>query len=199
MLEPAHATLPAEATPVQTTAAEEARAAGTALGGYRTRLLFEYLVEDLFVARPRVKFRMDANRALARTVDSLESLAAWRAGRALPPVPAIASATSLGVSGGRPSRRASRHRRQRARFGLPDRHSSNGNLYAAHDSVWHRAMPSYYGILCLACLTPSVVAEAVLSSKSGRSADLRLAAGAYGALVTPPGQGPVCSRARAAA
>lgn len=81
------AALPAGATSAQITAAKELRAAGAALADYRTRILFEHLVEELCWRELGLKLHMDAKTALQWTVASLESLAAWRQGRPLPPPP----------------------------------------------------------------------------------------------------------------
>jgi hypothetical protein len=73
--------------PAQVNAARALRASGEALGGYRTRILYDHLVEDLSWAELGARRHLDPKTARRRAVACLDALACWRAGRPLPPPP----------------------------------------------------------------------------------------------------------------
>jgi hypothetical protein len=75
-------------TPTQITAATVLRNAGAALGDYCVRILHDHLVEDLSWRELGQRLPVDPKTAKVRTIAALEALAAWRAGRPIPPAPA---------------------------------------------------------------------------------------------------------------
>jgi hypothetical protein len=79
--------LPDTPNPPQAIAAAQLQASAVALGPARTRLLFWHLVDDLSWRQLGAKLHLDGKTALVRTVESLEALAAWRAGKPVPKPP----------------------------------------------------------------------------------------------------------------
>jgi hypothetical protein len=78
---------PDSPTPFQITAATQLKTAACALGEYRTQVLFAHLIDDFSWRQLGAKLHLDGKTALVRTVESLEALAAWRAGKPVPKPP----------------------------------------------------------------------------------------------------------------